>query len=120
MNKEWNSFYAFSEYEFLPQDFEVMNFYTSQSTGKTNFQTRTVLIVRFLRGKEEEDRESIVGKVMLVNGEVKRNMGGKTEVVKVCESEEERIKVFGEYFGIMLTEEERKGVRGRSVELLGA
>jgi hypothetical protein len=97
-----------------------MNFYTSQSTGNTNFQTRTVLIVRFLRGEGDGDKEKIVGKVMLVNGEVKRNMEGKTEVVKVCGSEEERIRVFGEYFGISLTEEEREGVRGRNVELLAA
>ena len=60
-----------------------------------------------------------MGKVMLINGEVKRNLGGKTEVVKVCRSEEERIQFLREYFGITLTEEERDGVKGRNVELLG-
>lgn len=117
--QEWNSFYAFPEYEFFPQDFEVMNFFTSQSIGGMNFQTRTVLIVRFLRGENEEEREKIVGKVMLVNGEVKRNMGGKTEVVTVCTSEGGRIEALGKYFGIRLTEEEKEGVKGRNVELLG-
>ncbi|KAG0647465.1 putative acetyltransferase [Hyphodiscus hymeniophilus] len=116
-DREWNSFYAFPELEFLAQDFEIMNYYTSTSQGTTNFQTRTVLIVRFLRGKGE-DAEKIVGKVMLVNGEVKRNMGGKTEVVKVCRTEEERLKALEEYFAIKLTEDEKKGVRGRNVELL--
>jgi arylamine N-acetyltransferase len=48
-DKDWNSFYCFPEFEFLPQDFEIMNYFTSTSQGGTNFQTRTVLIVRFLR-----------------------------------------------------------------------
>lgn len=105
------------------QDFEVMNFYTSQSVAVTNFQTRTVLIVRFLRGvvngcKEgEEVEEGITGKIMLVNGEVKRNDGGKTRVVKVCQTEEERVEALKKYFDIVLTEEEKLGVRGRNVEL---
>lgn len=112
-DKEWNSFYCFPEFEFLPQDFEIMNYFTSTSQGETNFQTRTVLIVRFLR-----EEAKIVGKVMLVNGDVKRNMGGKTEALKVCETEEERAEALEEYFAIVLTEEEKEGVRGRNVELL--
>jgi arylamine N-acetyltransferase len=110
--QEWNSFYAFPDIEFLPNDFEVMNFFTSQNISETNFQTKTVLIVKFLM-----DGEAIVGKVMLVNGEVKRNDGGKTRVVFVCKNEAERVKALREYFDIMLTEEEVLGIRGRNVEL---
>ena len=115
-----------------------------------NFQTRTVLIIRFLlgrvnsepngengevdglngqRGVDGPDCEiegegelghlGIVGKIMLVNGEVKRNDGGKTRVLKACESEDERVAAFEELFGITLTEEERLGVEGRNVELRG-
>jgi arylamine N-acetyltransferase len=113
IDKEWNSFYCFPEFEFLPEDFEIMNYFTSTSQGLTNFQTRTVLIVRFLR---EEER--IVGKVMLVNGEVKRNMGGRTEVVKVCKTEQERVRAVEEFFAITLTEKEKEGIKGRNVELL--
>jgi len=126
---EWNSFYAFPEMEFTEEDFKVVNWWTSTSMAETNWQTRRVLVVRFLRGvvekegREEEGeeggREGIVGKVMLVNGEVKRNDGGKTKVVRVCRSEEERVEVLREEFGIELTEEEREGIRGRNVELLG-
>jgi arylamine N-acetyltransferase len=118
-DKEWNSFYAFPETEFLHADFEVMSFYTSQFTGGTNFQTRTVLIVRFLLGERMDGGEEIVGKVMLVNGEVKRNDGGKTRVVMVCKTEEERVRALKEHFEIVLTEEEIAGVKGRNVELLG-
>src|SRR3954452_3034413 len=41
---EWSSFHAFAEYEFFPNDFNVMNFFTSQNEGGWNWQTRTVLI----------------------------------------------------------------------------
>ncbi len=119
VEQEWNSFYVFSEFEFLASDFEVMNFYTSQSTGETNFQTRRVLVIRFLRGIDEQGNEKIIGKVMLVDGEVKRNDGGKTSVFRVCRTEGERIDALREEFGITLTEEERSGVKGRNVELLG-
>ena len=54
---------------------------------------------------------------MLVNGEVKRNDGGKTRLEMDCQTEEERIKAFGEFFDIKLTEEEIEGVKGRNVEL---
>jgi len=49
---EWNSFYAFSELEFFAADFEVMNFFTSQSAGSVDFQMRTVLVIRFLRWED--------------------------------------------------------------------
>lgn len=54
---------------------------------------------------------------MLVNGEVKRNNGGKTELVMDCQNEEERIEALKEYFNITLTEEEIQGIKGRNVEL---
>jgi len=71
-----------------------------------------VLIVRFLR-----EGQSVVGKVMLVNGEVKRNMGDQTETVMVCRTECERVSALEKYFGITLTAEEKEGVKGRNVDL---
>ena len=116
-DKDWNSFYAFPEMEFFQADFEIMNFFTSQYSGTINFQKTTVLIIRFLRRETEE--EGIVGKLMLVNGEVKRNDGGKTRLVLTCTTEEERLKAFEEHFDIRLTDEEVNGIKGRNLELLG-
>jgi arylamine N-acetyltransferase len=110
--KDWNSFYAFPELQFIAQDFHIMNWYTSKHPE--SFQTFTVLIVRYLR-KEGEDR--ISGKVMLINGVVKQNLGGKTEVVMECKSEEQRIEALKKYFEITLTEEEKNGVLGTVTEL---
>jgi arylamine N-acetyltransferase len=118
--QNWNSLYAFPGIEFLQRDLEVMNHYTSTSVGDTNFQTRRVLGIRFLRGEVDAEGEAeIVGKVMLVDGDVKRNMGGKTSVITTCRTEEERVRALKEYFNITLTEEEIHGVKGRNVELLG-
>ena len=82
------------------------------STSEQSFQTWTVLVVKFLR-----EGENVVGKVMMVNGDVKRNDGGRTGLVRRCETEDDRLDALKEHFGITLTEEEREGIRGRVVEL---
>ncbi|CAD6444976.1 1af300d4-301c-40f7-9d3c-26640c0373cd-CDS [Sclerotinia trifoliorum] len=45
--QEWNSFYAFSEHEFLDVDFEMVNFYVSRDVSEGNFQVGNVLVVGF-------------------------------------------------------------------------
>jgi arylamine N-acetyltransferase len=112
--QQWNSFYCFPDTEFLETDFVGVNHFTSTYQGPLNFQTRTVIIVRFLR-----EGEDIVGKIICINDEIKRNMGGKTSLVKICKTEDERVETFKSLFGIDLTEEEREGIKGRNVELLG-
>lgn len=90
------------------------------SRSPLSFQTTTVLVVKFLRRKVEgagEDKEDIYGKVMLIDGEVKLNRGGRTVVVKVCRTEEERVAALEEYFGIVLVEREMSGIRGWKTEL---
>jgi arylamine N-acetyltransferase len=118
VEKEWNSFYAFTEHEFMSQDFDVMSWFTS-TNGTVSFQTSTVLLVKFLRddNAEKEGGSRIIGKLMLINETVKKNLGGKTEVLKVCETEEDRVEVLRDVFGISLSEEERGGIKGFGTEL---
>jgi arylamine N-acetyltransferase len=113
--KEWNSFYCFREEEFLEADFGVMNYFTG-AFGPT-FQTSTVLIVLFVRSREEDGELRVIGKRMLVNGDVKENLGGRTEVVKVCKTEDERVEVLNDFFKISLEKGEREGIIGRITEL---
>ncbi|KAK0708797.1 hypothetical protein B0T21DRAFT_387525 [Apiosordaria backusii] len=97
--KEWNSYYAFvPEHEFTEQDFGNLNVYLSEC--KTNHQTYTILVIRFLRG--EEGPQKIKGKL-----------------VKVCKTEEERTGMLKELFGIELTEEEKGAIKGWASELKG-
>lgn len=121
--KPWNSFYAFMDAECLENDFNAINFYTSQAP---TFQKTTVIIVKFILGPDEETGDNkITGKLLLVNGTIKRNMGGKTEVVEVCKTEAERILAMEKWFGITLTEDEVTGIKEtitelKTVEVLGA
>lgn len=119
--REWNAFFAFSDaVEFLPADFHVMNTYTGEHAE--SFQTFMVLVVKFLRRAKGDGsgKEEIFGKRMLVDGVVKENVGGRTEVVKVCADERERVEALREWFGIVLTEEEVKGIRRWRTELKGS
>lgn len=111
-DKPWNSFYVFGEGEWMPRDFGPINFWASRDP--TSNQTSNVLIVRFLK---RPDESTIYGKVMLVNGDVKQNLGGKTSLLLSCETEDERIEALRNVFNITLTDEERKGITGRATEL---
>lgn len=116
--QRWNSFYAFSDMvEFLPQDYEVMNFFTG--SNKESFQTFTVLIVKFLRRPKDgsSSEEEIYGKRMLVNGTVKENLGGKTKVVYECETEDDRIRALKAWFNIDLVDDEKAAIKGWVTEL---
>ena len=116
----WNSFYAFSEEEAIEADFQNLNWYTG--SHPESFQTFTCIIVKFLRRAKSDVRDSdqeIYGKRMLVNGVVKENLGGRTTVVEDCMTEEQRLHALEKWFGIMLTEEEKAGIRGWVTELRG-
>jgi arylamine N-acetyltransferase len=109
--KPWNSFYTFGENEWLPRDFDAINYWAS--TYPDTIQTNNMLIVRFLKRPES----GIYGKVMLVNNEVKQNLGGKTSLLQTCKTENERIEVLKSVFDITLSDEERLGIKGRLTEL---
>ena len=124
-DKEWNSFYSFTELEFFQEDFEVMNWFASAKT----LHRWTVLVLRFLRegdcpffSERGEGRFStadvgVVGKVMLFNNVVKVNLGGKTEIVRSFDSEEGRLQALKDYFGIELTSDQQQGILGWNMHL---
>jgi arylamine N-acetyltransferase len=111
-DKDWNSCYFFPELEFSLEDLIVMSYYASSSPDSS--QPHVVLMVKFLR---RDGENHVYGKVMLIDNEVKMNEGGKTKVVQLCRTEEERVNAFTRWFGIDLTEEERCGIFGRSTQL---
>jgi hypothetical protein len=53
----------------------------------------------------------VVGKEMLSGAELMRNMGGKMQSIKTCATEQERVDVLRDVFGLVLTEE-RTGNNG--------
>ena len=106
----WNSYYCFLEAPFIHGDFEIMSYFACTQ----GYLPSNIVIVAFVR---KGDR--IGGKLMLINGLVKKNMGGRTKVVEECKTEEERIAALREYFGITLTHEQREGIQGQVTELTG-
>ncbi|RAK76078.1 arylamine N-acetyltransferase family protein, partial [Aspergillus fijiensis CBS 313.89] len=107
----WTPAYAFPETEFLHRDFEVMSYYTSQHPRC--FLTSNLLVIKFLR-----DGSNIYGKTILDQDKVKENLGGKSVLVEICRTEEDRVRVLQERFGICLTKEEQDGIIGRKSELV--
>lgn len=110
--EEWHTVYAFTELEFLPQDYEVMNFFTSQNR-KTWF-TRAVVAVKMLMA---EKGEVVIGKVSLNEDVVKRTLNGRTDELARCQNEAERVQALETWLGIVLNEEERRGIRGMVSDL---
>ncbi|KAI9717185.1 MAG: hypothetical protein M1812_004933 [Candelaria pacifica] len=108
----WTSAYSFTELEFLPPDYTIMNFYTS--TSRTSFFTYTVICMKTVMEGDE-----VVGTVTLFGGDMKKRISGKTEHLESCETEEQRVKVLEKYFGIVLGEEEKNGIQGMVTELKG-
>ncbi|KAK4498585.1 hypothetical protein PRZ48_011243 [Zasmidium cellare] len=107
----WRSFYAFLEMEFVPKDWEVVNWFTGHNAASLHY--KAVLVVLFLLG----DDGRVIGKRMLIDGMVKENLGGKTKVVLECRTEPQRVEALREYFGISLTDEEVQAMRGWRTEL---
>ncbi|KAF9769676.1 hypothetical protein IL306_012880 [Fusarium sp. DS 682] len=119
-DKEWNSFYSFPGTEFLALDWDVVNWWVN--THADSHQPRNVLTIKFLNRPVEHDASfegemKIYGKRMLVNGVVKENLGGKTQVITTCNTEQERVEAFEKYFQLFLTKEEKEGIRGYVTEI---
>ena len=110
-DQPWLPTYAFSEIEFTPNDFMMMNHFTS--THRTSWFTYLIVCVRMIL----EDGE-IVGDVTLFGNEVKRRIRGKSELLALCLSEEERVKALDDYFGVKLSAGERDGIHGMITELI--
>ena len=48
---------------------------------------------------------------------MKRWVKGKTEHLRTCKTEEERVRALEDVFGLRLTDEERRGIEGMVTEL---
>ena len=109
---EWKPAYCFPELEFFPQDYEVMNFRTSQS--RTSWFTYRLVLTKIILDENSDDP---VGNISLAGGEVKRRLHGTTVILKQCQHEEDRLLALKQWFGIHLTEQETRGIRNMVSEL---
>jgi arylamine N-acetyltransferase len=105
-DNDFQTTYCFTELEFLPSDYAMMNYFTS--TSPRTFFTRVTVAVKKLLGDDGE----LEGVLILGNNDLKWRVHGKTERQIKFESEEDRIKALEEHFGIKLSAAEREGIRG--------
>ncbi len=108
----WVSMYAFTEVEFLPQDFEVLNFATNKLPS--SWFTQRVVTVQHILDASESDIE---GLYIMAGKEVKVRTNGKSEVVQELQSEEDRVSALEKWFGIKLLDHEAAGIQGLGSEL---
>ncbi|CAK3879741.1 Arylamine N-acetyltransferase [Lecanosticta acicola] len=103
--RKWIPTYCFTETEFLPQDYEMMSWFTS--THPKSFFTYSVLCTRLIL---DEEQQCIVGDISLFNDGVMKKIGGKKGEERQLKTEEERVRVLKEMLGVELTEEEKSGM----------
>jgi arylamine N-acetyltransferase len=108
----WIPQYCFSELEFLPEDFYVMNYHTSQS--RTSWFTQRLVLTKFLLS---EDRKEAVGNLTLSNNEIKQRLHGQSEALITCKREEERVQALEDYFDVKLRTDEIRGIQGLPSEI---
>jgi arylamine N-acetyltransferase len=109
----WVSQICFSDVEFLPQDFGVINFSVSQS--RTSWFTQIFVCMRMILN---QDGTEVIGQCVLSGKEVKRRVHGETEILETLQTEDDRVKALATYFDMHLREDEIQGIRGMTSELV--
>jgi len=111
-DKEFEDQYCFTDTEFRPNDFQVMNWYTS-SHPKALF-TRMVVCNKMITGG---DNDKIVGALLLQTA-LKRRVGKESEQILEFKSEEDRVKALKEHFDIELSVAEQDAIKGTHTQIL--
>lgn len=114
----WRAAYCFMDMEWLPQDFEIINFRMCRDP-KSMFVQNLILTKPLL----DENAETCVGQLNLVKNEVSRRIYDdkgrpmEKEVLVKCTSEAERVKALEEWFGVVLRPEEARAIKGLPSEI---
>jgi arylamine N-acetyltransferase len=108
----WFSQYCFPEIEFLPEDYSVMNYSTSQ--GRTSWFTQRIVLTRIIL---DENQEKPIGNLTLASAELKRRLHAESETLVLCKTEQERVEMLNKYFGVQLQPDEVRGIEGLPSEI---
>ncbi|KAF2628747.1 arylamine N-acetyltransferase 1 [Macroventuria anomochaeta] len=110
-DSEFAMMYCFTELEFLPSDYVVMNYFTS--TSKHVFFTRTIVLEK----KILDDAGELAGQLIMSDKDLKWRIHGKKEKQIEFESEKDRLDALEEHLGIRFSEVERMGIQGLPSEI---
>lgn len=109
----WTPAYCFTETEFIPEDFTIINYY--MSTSRESWFTFHVVCVLMLL---DEEGQKIVGDITLFNNTLKRRLGATSEVLETFTSDEARVAALAKYLNITVSKAGRESVRHTSAEIL--
>jgi arylamine N-acetyltransferase len=107
-DSEFKDMYCFTDVEFRPGDFELMNYYTS-TNPKTVF-TQMVMCTKMLLG-DDEKKDEIVG-VLILQRNLKKRIGSESQQLMDFKTEGDRVKALEEYFDITLSRAEQEAIKG--------
>ncbi|KAG7416831.1 Arylamine N-acetyltransferase, pineal gland isozyme NAT-10 [Fusarium oxysporum f. sp. rapae] len=117
---EWVPQWCFMDYEVLPEDIRVFNM--SPSKNPSSFFTFKVVSVQFTSEKEDysdgsaRDLKNVGGAIdgiFIIDGNVFRyRKGGETKWERNFKTEDERLDALRKYFGVELTKENERAIRG--------
>jgi arylamine N-acetyltransferase len=108
---DWEIKYCYSELEFQPQDYAMMNYFTS--TSNRIFFTRLIVADLKIMGDDGE----LVGKLSLAGNSLKWNIHGEKTKEIEFKSEAERLEALEKYFGMKFGDAEREGISGLPSEI---
>ena len=126
-SSQWTPMYCFVELEFTPEDIESMNF--EPSMNQHTFFTHKVVANRFTTDKEvggpggpgSPDEDALEGEIdgsITINHDVlKWRRHGKRVVEIPFKTEQDRIAALENYFGIILTQEEREAITNTAAQI---
>jgi arylamine N-acetyltransferase len=103
---EWTTKYCYTELEFQPCDYNIMNYYTS--TSHKIFFTRTIIVDK----KILDDRGEFAGSLILVGNTIKWRIHGVKEREIEFKTEADRLEALEKHFGIKFGAAERDGISG--------
>ncbi|KPI40521.1 N-hydroxyarylamine O-acetyltransferase [Cyphellophora attinorum] len=113
----WRPAYCFADAEWLPADFEMLNY----RMCRDSFFTRTLILTRPILNQQGTE---CVGQLTLMSDELSRTMSGEgqneeKEVLGKFSKEQDRVEALEKWFSIKLTPDEARGIRGASSEIRG-
>jgi arylamine N-acetyltransferase len=108
---DWTMKYCYTELEFQPCDYNIMNYYTS--TSHKTFFTRVIVVDKKLLDNEG----NFAGSLILFGNSIKWRKHGVKEREIEFETEAERLEALEEYFGIKFGKAERDGINGLASQI---
>ncbi|KAI2818229.1 hypothetical protein CBS115989_5343 [Aspergillus niger] len=112
-DSQWIPAYCFTEMEFLPEDFTIINYY--MSTSRESWFTFHVVCVRMLL---DEDGDKIVGDLTLFNDTLKERREATSKVLEKFTSDEQRVLALERVFNIHISAADRETIRHTISEIL--